>query len=75
MVTTQPYHDIAAYRTLPLNGYEKVTIVNAVLIPDGLTGGSSWGTDTGWLYGTTYSYSPSETHPELNNKRTNIDST
>ena len=33
MVTTQLYHDIAAYRTQPLNGYEKVTIINAVLIP------------------------------------------
>ena len=33
MVTTQLYHDIAAYRSLPLNGYEKVAIVNAILIP------------------------------------------
>ena len=33
MVTTQPHHDIAAYRTLPLNAYEKVAIINAVLIP------------------------------------------
>ena len=33
MVTTQLYHDIAAYRTLPLNAYDKVTIINAVLIP------------------------------------------
>ena len=33
MVTTQLYHDIAAYRTLLLNGYQKVAIVNAVLIP------------------------------------------
>ena len=33
MVTAQLYHDIAAYRTLPLNGYEKVAIINAVLIP------------------------------------------
>ena len=33
MVTTQRYHDIAAYRTLPLNAYEKVAIINAVLIP------------------------------------------
>ena len=33
MVTTQLYHDIVAYRTLPLNGYEKVAIINAVLIP------------------------------------------
>ena len=32
MVTTQPHHDIAAYRTLPLNAYEKVAIINAVLI-------------------------------------------
>ena len=33
MVTTQLYHDIASYRTLPLNGYEKVAIITAVLIP------------------------------------------
>ena len=33
MVTTQLHHDIAAYRTLPLNAYEKVAIINAVLIP------------------------------------------
>ena len=33
MVTTQLYHDVAAYRTLPLNGCEKVAIINAVLIP------------------------------------------
>ena len=33
MVTTRIYHDIAAYRTLPLNGYEKVAIINTVLIP------------------------------------------
>ena len=33
MATTQLYHDIAAYGTLPLSGYEKVTIINAVLIP------------------------------------------
>ena len=33
MVTTQLYHGIATYRTLPLNGYEKVAIINAVLIP------------------------------------------
>ena len=33
MVTTQLYHDIAAYRTLPVNGYEKVAIINTVLIP------------------------------------------
>ena len=33
MVSTQLYHDKAAYRTLPPNGYEKVTIINAVLIP------------------------------------------
>ena len=33
MVTTQLHHDIAAYRTLPLNAYEKVVIINAVLIP------------------------------------------
>ena len=32
MVTTQLHHDIAAYRTLPLNAYEKVAIINAVLI-------------------------------------------
>ena len=33
MVTTQLHHDIAAYRTLPLNDYKKVAIINAVLIP------------------------------------------
>ena len=33
MVTKQLHHDIAAYRTLPLNAYEKVAIINAVLIP------------------------------------------
>ena len=33
MVTTQLHHDIAAYRTLPLNAYEKAAIINAVLIP------------------------------------------
>ena len=33
MVTTQLHHDIAAYRTLPLNAYEKVAVINAVLIP------------------------------------------
>ena len=32
-VTTQLRHDIVAYRTLPLNAYEKVAIINAVLIP------------------------------------------
>ena len=33
MVTTQLHHDIAAYTTLPLNAYEKVAIINTVLIP------------------------------------------
>ena len=33
MVTTQLHHDIAAYRTLLLNAYKKVAIINAVLIP------------------------------------------
>ena len=33
MVTTQLHHDIAAYRTLPLNAYKKVAIINAILIP------------------------------------------
>ena len=33
MVTTQLHHDITAYTTLPLNAYEKVAIINAVLIP------------------------------------------
>ena len=33
MVTTQLHHDIAAYRTLPLNAYEKVAIINTVFIP------------------------------------------
>ena len=31
MVTTQLHHDVAAYRTLPLNAYQKVAIINAVL--------------------------------------------
>ena len=38
-VTTQLYHDIAAYKTLPLNGYEKVAIINAILIPRWAYGG------------------------------------
>ena len=33
MVTTQLHHDVTAYRTLPLNTYEKVAIINAVLLP------------------------------------------
>ena len=33
LVTTQLHHDLAAYKTLPLNGFEKVTIINSVLIP------------------------------------------
>ena len=33
MITTQLRHDVAAYRTLPLNAYEKVAIINAILIP------------------------------------------
>ena len=33
MVTTQLYHDFAAHKTLPLNGYEKVSITNTVVIP------------------------------------------
>ena len=33
MVTTQLHHNIAAYRTLPLNACEKAAIINAVLIP------------------------------------------
>ena len=33
MVTTQLHHDIAAHGTLLLNAYEKVAIINAVLIP------------------------------------------
>ena len=33
MVTTQLHHNIAAYRTLPLNAYGKVAIINAILIP------------------------------------------
>ena len=33
MVTSQLHHDLAAYWTLPLNGHEKVTIINFVLIP------------------------------------------
>ena len=33
MVTNQLCHGLAAYKTLPLNGFEKVAIINAVLIP------------------------------------------
>ena len=33
MVTTQLHHNIAAYKTLPLNASEKAAIINAVLIP------------------------------------------
>ena len=33
MVTDQLRHDLAAYKTLPLNGFEKVAIINSVLIP------------------------------------------
>ena len=33
MVTTQLQHDLNAYSTLPLNGYEQVAIINAVLVP------------------------------------------
>ena len=33
MVTIQLYHDLATYKTLPLNCYEKATIINTVLIP------------------------------------------
>ena len=33
MVTAQLHHGIAAYGTLPRNAYEKVAIINAVLIP------------------------------------------
>ena len=33
MVTMQMHHDLAAYKTLPLNGYEKVAVIHAVLIP------------------------------------------
>ena len=32
LVTTQLHHDLAAYKTLPLNGFEKVTIINSILI-------------------------------------------
>ena len=33
MVINQLRHDLAAYKSLQLNGFEKVAIVNAVLIP------------------------------------------
>ena len=33
MITTQLHHNIAAYRTLPLNAYKKVAIIKAVLTP------------------------------------------
>ena len=33
MVTNQLRHDVAAYKTLPLNGFEMVAIINTVLIP------------------------------------------
>ena len=33
LVTNQPHHDLTAYKTLPLNGFEKVAIISAVLIP------------------------------------------
>ena len=33
MMTNQLRHDLAAYNTLPLNGFEKAAMINAVLIP------------------------------------------
>ena len=33
MVTNQLRHDLAAYKTLPVNRFEKVAIINAVLVP------------------------------------------
>ena len=33
MAANQLRHDPAAYKTLPLNGFEKVAIINAVLVP------------------------------------------
>ena len=33
MVSNQLRHDLAAHKTLPLNGFEKVAIISAVLIP------------------------------------------
>ena len=51
LVNTQLHHDLAAYKTLPLNGFEMVTIPNSS--PVGLTAGCSWGTDSGWLIGMT----------------------
>ena len=49
MVTSQLRYHLAAYKTLPLNGFEKVAIINTALIPH-------W---TGWPSGTTYCYSSS----------------
>ena len=65
MVTTQLHHDIAAYSTLPFNAYEKVVIINAVKTSslDGPTGGYSSKTEHRRLYGTTYCYITSGTHP------------
>ena len=54
LVTTQLHHDLAAYKTLPLNGFEKVSIINSVLIPRWTyRAGCSWGTDSGWPIGMT----------------------
>ena len=33
IVTVQLHHDLAAYKTLPLNCFEKVTVIDAVHIP------------------------------------------
>ena len=63
MVTTQLHHEVAAYRTLPLNVYERVAIINAVLILGGLTGGFSSDTGHEWRTGTTYCCSSSGTQP------------
>ena len=59
MVTNLLQHDLAAYKTLPLNGFEKVAIINSVLKPAGPTAACSWATDNKWRSGTTYYYSSS----------------
>ena len=33
MVTNQLRHDLAAYKTLPLHSFEKVAVINVLLIP------------------------------------------
>ena len=33
MVTNQLWHDLAAYKTQPLNGFQKTAIIKGVLTP------------------------------------------